>query len=306
MFPPSLKKNDKIAIVSTARKITKKELAPAIAIIEALGFSVVLGDSIDKEDHQFAGDDEVRINDIQKQLNNPNIKAVICARGGYGTARILDELDLYPLQKDPKWICGFSDVTALHCHIHAQVGLPTLHSQMPIIFPKDGSFDNSVKTLFSALTEDFEYLNYQFDSHELNRLGSITGELVGGNLSVIYSMLGSDSQINTDGKILFLEDLDEYLYHIDRMMVALDRAGMMKNLKGLIIGAMTDMRDNEIPFGSTAEEIISRIAKKYEFPVAFNVPAGHIPENKALILGGAYSLVVSSNKTELTPLIDNF
>jgi muramoyltetrapeptide carboxypeptidase len=305
-FPPPLKKNDKIALVSTARKITKDELLPAINIIESLGFIVVLGDSIDKDDNQFAGDDELRANDLQKQLNNPSIKAIICARGGYGTIRILDELDLYPLQKDPKWICGFSDVTALHSHIHTKVGLPTLHSQMPILFPKDGSHDNGVKTLFAALTEDYTFLNYQFETHPLNRLGSVSGELVGGNLSVIYSTLGSDTQINTEGKILFLEDLDEYLYHIDRMMVALDRAGMLKDLAGLIIGGMTDMRDNETPFGSTAEQTISRIVEKYNYPLCFNVPAGHIPENKTLILGAEYSLVVSENKTELTPFVDKF
>jgi len=286
-IPKSLKKGNKVAIVATARKATKEDLQPAIQLLEAWGLQAVIGSSIGLEDHQFAGSDEVRAKDLQIQLDDPKIKAIWCAKGGYGTVRILDLLDFSAFRKNPKWVIGYSDVTALHSHIH-NFEITSLHAQMclGVETKSEASRETLRKVLFG------KNINYRFSNHKLNKIGNAKGQLVGGNLSVLYSLCGSKSNLNTKGKILFLEDLDEYLYHIDRMMQNLKRNGMLENLAGLLIGGMNDMNDNSIPFGKTAEEIISETVTEYKFPVAFNFPAGHIKANQALVLGKKVKLKV--------------
>lgn len=211
--------------------------------------------------------------------------------GGYGTVRIIDKLDFTSFRKNPKWICGFSDVTVLHSHIEKNFGVETIHCIMPVQLKKLGTENEAATTLLKTLKG--ESVNYEFPAYTLNRKGITEGKLVGGNLSILYSLLGSVSDINTEGKILFLEDIDEYLYHIDRMMMALKRAGKLNKLKGLIVGGMTDMKDNTIPFGKTAEEIIGDAVKEFDFPVCFNFPAGHIDNNCAIYLGRNVKLEVA-------------
>jgi muramoyltetrapeptide carboxypeptidase len=296
MIKPSyLNKGDTIAIVSTARKISKEEITPAIKLLKSWGLKVVTGKTIALEDHQFAGTDAQRTTDFQLMLDSKNIKAIWCARGGYGTVRIIDKLDFSSFLKNPIWIIGYSDITVLHSHIH-NLGVQSLHATMPINVLKNT--ENSLISLKNVLFGEKESKNFDFSKH--NWLGKSEGILVGGNLSILYSLLGSKSNIDIDGKILFIEDLDEYLYHIDRMMLALKRNGYFENLKGLIVGGMTQMHDNTIPFGKTAEDIILDNIREYDFPVCFNFPAGHLDDNTALILGSKVKLEVNENGTILT------
>lgn len=285
--PAYLKKGDKIAIVASARKITLEELQPAIAIFKSWGLEVILSSNLFNSDNQYSGTDAERASDLQTALNDDSIKAIISARGGYGTIRIIDKLDFSNFKKNPKWVIGYSDITVLHSHIH-NLGIQTIHGTMPINFTKNiEAVDTLQKTLFG------ENLKYEVEAHSLNRKGEAGGELVGGNLSLLYALSGSVSDINTNGKILFIEDLDEYLYHIDRMMLNLKRSGKLEGLSGLVVGGMSDMRDNQIPFGKTAEEIIVDAVKEYNFPVCFNFPAGHLDRNLALVFGRTVKLEVS-------------
>lgn len=291
--PEFLKKGDKIGIVACARKISKEELQPAINILQNWGLEVVLGKNIFNADHQFSGTDEERATDLQSMLDDTSIKAVISARGGYGTVRIIDKLDFSTFKKHPKWIIGYSDITVLHSHIH-NMGIQTLHATMPINFKVN---EEATETLRKALFG--EEIHYSFESHALNKNGKAEGILVGGNLSLLYALCGSNSDIDTNGKILFIEDLDEYLYHIDRMMMNLKRSGKLSGLAGLIVGGMSDMKDNAIPFGKTAEAIILDAVKEYNYPICFHFPCGHIDRNLAIVLGRKVELTVENGRCEV-------
>jgi len=293
--PNFVKKGDKIAIVSTARKINEKEIKEAMNILKTWDLIPVIGATVGLESDQFAGTDEERRLDFQMMLDDKEIKAIWCGRGGYGTVRIIDQLDFSNFIKGPKWIIGYSDITVLHSHIH-KLNISTVHAGMPIDIHKgtEAARKSLQKLLFG------EQLAYKIDSSEKNRLGSCKGKLVGGNLSILYALCGSKSSIDTKGKILCIEDLDEYLYHIDRMLQNLKRNGYFEELSGLIIGGMSKMHDNNIPFGKNVEEIILDIVEEYDFPVAFNFPMGHIEDNRALVLGANASLEVSDNLVTLT------
>lgn len=291
--PSYLKKGDKIGIVACARKISREEMAPAIEILKSWGLEVVLGKNVFNADNQFSGTDAERSDDLQTMLDTASVKAIISARGGYGTMRIIDKINFENFKKSPKWLVGYSDITVLHSHIHT-LGIETIHATMPINFNKDA---DALETLRKALFG--EKISYEIDSHSLNRKGVAEGELVGGNLSLLYALTGSASDIDTSGKILFIEDLDEYLYHIDRMMMNLKRSGKLSRLAGLVVGGMTDMKDNAIPFGKTAEEIILDAVKEYNYPVCFRFPAGHVDKNFALYLGRTVKLEISGT-TKLT------
>ena len=291
--PPNLQKGDSIAIVATARKNIDDNLKPAIEWLKNWGLNVKIGTTIGLDLNQLAGTDVQRAADFQAQLDNPNIKAIWCVRGGYGTVRMLDLLDFTAFIKNPKWIVGFSDVTVLHNHLNT-MGFKSIHGIMPI---SSKSTKLAKETLRIALFG--EPLSYKIAPHPMNRFGKGTGELVGGNLSILYSVLGSKSAINCDNKILFIEDLDEYLYHIDRMLMNLKRCGCLENLNGIIVGAMTKMKDNDIPWGKNALEIIEDITENYKIPIVFNFPAGHIADNRALILGSSVSMEVDKNGTKL-------
>ncbi|MCF8283898.1 MAG: LD-carboxypeptidase [Sphingobacteriales bacterium] len=291
-IPTYLKKGDTIGILSTARKMTEEQLAFAINLIQSWGFEVKLGESIGAEEHQFAGNDEIRRKNLQNFMDDPSIDAILCARGGYGTMRIIDQLDFTTFLENPKWVCGFSDVTVLHEHLQS-LGVASLHTAMPSLFPsiEDHATLNSIR---EALTG--EKLTYTWEPNTPSIFPqNCKGEIVGGNLSLIYALQGSVSDINTDGKILFIEDLDEYFYHIDRMMCSLDRSGKLKNLKALLVGGMNDMKDNSIPFGMHTEEIILYYTRKYGYPIFFDFPCGHIEHNYAVKLGMDAEIIVEGN-----------
>ena len=294
--PKKLRKGDTIAIVSTARKVSNKELVPAILFAKKMGLEVHLGKTIEAKDNQYAGDDSLRAQDFQDALDNPIIKAIWCARGGYGTIRMVDLLNFTQFIQQPKWIIGYSDVTVLHSHINS-LNIPTIHGQMCLEIEKKSKASRD--TLQQALFADNPDISYSLDASLPCRFGTATGTLVGGNLSVLYSILDSPSQIDWKCKILFIEDLDEMLYHIDRMMQNLKRSGRLKNLAGLIVGGMSEMRDNTIGFGKTAPEIIFEAVQGYQYPVSFNFPAGHIKDNKALVLGKVVTLEVTQKQLHL-------
>lgn len=291
----SLKAGDEIAIVSTARKINKEEIQYAIEIFKSWSLKVRLGKTIGLAYHQFAGTDQERAEDFQTMLDDKNIKAIICARGGYGTVRILDLLDFTQFNLSPKWIVGYSDVTILHAHINTYLGYQTIHATMPINFRNNTN--ESIESLKNALF-GMSY-NINFKTRKESVLGNVEGFIIGGNLSILYSILGTKSGINTDNKILFIEDLDEYLYHIDRMMMALKRAGKLSKLKALLVGGMTEMNDNTIPFGKTAEKIILEHCKDFAYPIIFDVPAGHIADNRTLIFGKKVKVEYENDKVKI-------
>ena len=296
-YPKKLQKGDTIAMVSTATKVSKKELAPAILFANKMGLEVHLGKTIAAEKNQYAGDDALRAQDFQHALDNPHIKAIWCARGGYGTIRMVDLLNFTQFIQQPKWLIGFSDVTVLHSHIN-KLQIPTIHGQMCLEIEKKSQASRD--TLHHLLFHENPAINYSFESSPLSRNGRATGTLVGGNLSVLYSILDSPSQVDWHGKVLFIEDLDEMLYHIDRMMQNLKRSGRLKNLAGLIVGGMSEMRDNTISFGKTAHEIIFETVQEYQYPVCFNFPAGHIQDNRALVFGKQVTLEVSPNQVRVS------
>jgi len=281
--PQYLSKGDKVAIVSPARKISREEVANAIKTFQSWGLEVVEAPNLYSSYHQFAGSDEQRSSDLQHMLDDPSIKAVICSRGGYGTVRIVDKLNFSAFVRQPKWIVGYSDITVLHSHIHRHYGIETLHGVMPINIKDKCEGNPSVTSLKKALFG--KPLQYKLKTKEIDRKGMAEGELVGGNLSILYSLTNTDSDINTSGKILFIEDLDEYLYHIDRMMMNLKRSGKLENLAGLLVGGMTKMRDNDEPFAKSANEIIAEAVEEYDYPVFYDFPAGHSDDNRALVMG---------------------
>ncbi len=288
MYPPQLKAGDCICILSTARKVVPDEIKIAQDILQSWGLEVVLGKNLFAAQNQFAGSDAQRCQDLQDALNDKRINAILFARGGYGTVRIIDSIDFSGFMQHPKWLIGYSDITVLHSHLHQHTGIATLHAPMAFNFQK--MMPNVLEKYHNALFTTQQ--NYLFEAHPFNRKGVASGVLVGGNLSILYSLLGSVSDIDTNGKLLFLEDLDEYLYHIDRMMMALKRSGKLKHLSGLLIGGMSEMKDNAIPFGKTAEEIILDAVKEYDYPVCFGFPAGHISDNFPLHLGAHTHLIV--------------
>jgi muramoyltetrapeptide carboxypeptidase len=289
--PSNLKQGDKVVILSTARKISEAEIAPAVQVFEHWGLSVVVGANLFNESAQFSGTTTQRTADFQEAMDNEDIRVIFCARGGYGTVKIIDALDFTKFIKKPKWIVGYSDVTVLHNHINQNFVIETIHGTMPINFltHTHESLESLKNALFGAP------LKYEFAADQLNKNGSAKGELVGGNLSIIYSLTGTNSQLNTTGKILFIEDLDEYLYHVDRMMQNLKRAGILEGLAGLIVGGMSDMNDNAIPYGKTAKEIILEAVSEFEYPVCFDFYAGHLADNRALIMGRQVALTVGES-----------
>jgi muramoyltetrapeptide carboxypeptidase len=290
--PAYLKSGDTISIVASAGGIKNKDIIlKAAKLAESWGLHVLLGKHLFGSDFSFSGTDAERLEDFQKALDDKSVKAIWCARGGYGTVRIIDGLDFTGFKKNPKWIIGYSDITVLHSHIH-NLGYETFHAMMPLNMKvKEEERLKTLKTFKKALFG--KHLKYKIVSSPRNRTGEAQGQLVGGNLSILQSLLGSVSSINTTDKILFFEDVEEYLYNIDRMVYALKRSGYFKNCRGLIIGGMTDLKKNSNPFGRSIEDIVLEATKDYHFPVLFNFPAGHDADNRALILGRTVKIKVS-------------
>ncbi|WP_342329871.1 LD-carboxypeptidase [Pedobacter sp. FW305-3-2-15-E-R2A2] len=292
--PAHLKKGDKIAIVSPAKKLPG-DINSAIAILEQWGLEVVLGENIYAQHHQFAGSDAQRTKDLQTFLDDPDIRAIIASRGGYGTIRIIDELDFTHFKEDPKWLIGFSDLTILLSHLLAALNTQSIHGQMPKTF-EDAS-PESLESLRKALFG--EPLSYEYKSEFKNLEGHAEGIIIGGNLTLLVATEGSASAIDYSDKILFLEDVGEQEYAIDRMMWMLKRSGKLSRLKGLIVGAFTGAKPEDIPFGSSPEQLILDLVKEYGYPVCFNFPVGHIDDNRTLIVGKKASLSVEQKKVSL-------
>ncbi len=294
LSPPYLKKGDKIAITCPAKKLPDN-IQSAISMLEGWGLEVVLGETVTASHHQFAGDDELRRKDLQRFLDDESVKAIIAARGGYGTIRIISQLDFSAFQRNPKWLVGFSDITILHSHIHANFKVQTIHGQMPLNVPDatKPSLESLRKALFG------EKLEYEIPYSEFNRDGEASAEVIGGNLTLLSILKGSPSDIIYDDKILFIEDVGEYLYSIDRMMWGLKLSGKLNGLKGIIVGGFTGLKDNDIPFGQSIEEIILNVVKDYDFPVCFNFPAGHVSDNHSVILGKSVTLIVKNGNVEI-------
>ena len=288
---PFLHQGSKIGIVASARKVTPEEMQYAIDLLEENGFVPVYDDRLFAEHHIFAGDDDFRAAVFQEYLDNEQIEAIWLARGGYGSIRIIDKLNFTRFLQHPKWVIGFSDTTVIHGKLN-RLGIPSLHASMPFFFAN--KTPEAKQSLLDALLGT--PLHYVFPAHKMNRIGQMEGEIVGGNLSVLYGMIGSDTFPELEGKILFIEEVDEYIYHIDRMMHALKRAGKLARLKGLIVGGLTQIHDNPDPFGMSVEEVIAEAVAEYDYPVCFGFPAGHFDDNRALFFGLDSRMLVTDEK----------
>lgn len=296
IVPPYLQSGDTIGFVAPSRKISLEEIKNAIDFFENRGFKVKLAENLFAVENQFAGSDSVRAASFQSLLDDDEVKALLAVRGGYGAVRVIDKIDFTKFRRNPKWLCGYSDFTVFHSEV-SNFDIPTIHSVMPINFSDSEGEIANAESLLAALTG--KPLSYNTIAHPLNRLGTAKAKVVGGNISILYSIIGSKSDISTEGKILFIEDLDEYLYHIDRMMMSLKRAGKLAGLAGLIVGDMSNMHDNTIPFGKNAEEIIADCCADYDFPICFNFPAGHAAKKLALRLGMEIEMHPSSGGFEI-------
>lgn len=292
IIPPFLQPGDRIRIVAPAGKVQKDKVLPGIELLQDEGYEVLPGKHVFDRNFQYAGTDKQRAADLQEALNDLDTKAIVCARGGYGTIRIIEKLDFTSLLRNPKWLVGFSDVTVLHAVLN-KMGIASIHGAMPSFFLENKKPSKSFFSLMELLSSGKSKIELTADT--LNRPGTCSGELIGGNLSLIYGLQGTPWQLNTKGKILFIEDLSEYLYHLDRMMQNLRLSGMLKDLAGLVVGGFTDMKDNDSPFGKTANEIILEAVHDYHFPVCFNFPSGHIPKNLSLMFGSEYQLDIAEN-----------
>lgn len=295
--PPPVRPGSKIRIVSPAGKIEEKHVMPAVDWLRKQGYKVQPGEHVFAQHFQFAGTDEQRLADLQEALDDPETGAIICSRGGYGTVRIIDKLDFTKFSEKPKWLVGFSDITILHSCLH-NLGFATVHGVMPrYFFDESGAPKEDLTSLMKLISG--KGIGYETGTTGFNRAGEATGELVGGNLSIVASLQGTKYELDTKGKILFLEDIDEYLYHTDRMIRQLKMSGKLDNLAGLVLGDFTDMKDNESPFGKTVHEIIYEAVEEYDYPVCFGFPAGHDKKNLALAFGKKWHMNVSSDKTTL-------
>lgn len=292
--PLTLKKGDKVAIVALASKLTLDDIQPAINIMqEQWELEVIIGESVGAAYFNFAGTDEIRLKDFQQQLDNQEIKAIFSARGGYGSSRIIDSVDFTEFKKNPKWIIGFSDITAVHYQLQA-MGFQSLHAPMPKTFMRNYY---SVQTLETFLFG--KSIDYKIPSKDINKQGRGEGQIIGGNLCLLAHLIGSVSDLNTDGKILFIEDVSEYLYNIDRMMIQLKRAGKLKNLAGLIVGDFSDVKENDEPFGKTIYEIIAEHTAEYNYPICYDFPVGHESVNWAIPCGRMATLSIDSQEVKL-------
>ena len=296
--PPYLKPGDTIGIVCPAGYMATAKAQTCIDTLQQWGYQVKVGKTLGSDSTTyFSGTDEERLHDFQAMLDDDAVKAILCGRGGYGMGRIIDRVNFRAFKKQPKWIIGFSDITVLHAHLYSNYKIASLHAPMAAAFNEEGYNNEYVQSLKHAL--EGKIARYHCGVHDFNRKGEAVGELVGGNLSLLAHLTGTPSDMKTKGRILFLEDVGEYLYNVDRMLYQLKRAGKLDKLAGLIIGGFTDNKDTERPFGKTVYEIIHDVVKEYDYPVCFDFPVSHEKENYALKVGAGYKLIVGKNKVIL-------
>jgi muramoyltetrapeptide carboxypeptidase len=297
IIPPYLQPGAVVGITCPAGYVSAERVAYAVTVLERWGFRVKMGKTVGSEFHYFSGTDEERRADLQDMLDDPEVNAILMGRGGYGMSRIIDDLDLSGFLRHPKWVCGFSDITVLHSHLDARYHAATLHSPMCGAFKPETEHEAYLRTLHAALTG--AAIHYRAAHCSYNRAGMAEGVLTGGNLSLLVHLIGSASEIDTEGKILFVEDIGEHLYKVDRMMLTLKRAGKLDGLKGIIFGGFTDMEDTDRPFGQTIEQILHDKVAEYSYPVCFHFPAGHQEVNHTLVLGGMHRLAVTATGSTL-------
>jgi muramoyltetrapeptide carboxypeptidase len=296
-IPPYLKKGDTIGLVCPSGTLPAKKAATCICTLEAWGYKVKIGKTLGTQHHYFSATDEERAADLQAMLDDKNVQAVLCGRGGYGMSRIIDLLDFKNFKKYPKWVIGFSDITLLHNHFTQVLKTASLHAPMAGAFNNGQSDNEWVLSLKHALQG--KKANYKAGAHALNRTGTATGKLVGGNLTLVAHAIGTSSGLQTKNAILFLEDIGEYKYNIDRMMIQLKRSGMLQNLAGLIVGGFTQTKDSDPAFGATVFEIIENAVAEYNYPVCYDFPVSHDKENYAIKHGANYTLQVTAKKVSV-------
>ncbi|HVZ96945.1 MAG TPA: LD-carboxypeptidase [Chitinophagaceae bacterium] len=297
ILPPYLTPGDTIGIICPSGYMPAEKVQASVRVFQQWGFNVARGKTIGHQFHYFSGTDEERLNDLQQMMDNDDVKAIFCARGGYGMGRIIDAVKFKKFKKQPKWIIGYSDITVLQTHLFSKYNIASLHAPMAAAFIDHDAADPYIQSLYDSLTG--KKTNYIVQPHGFNRSGKVSGTLIGGNLSLLAHLTGTSSEIQTKNAILFIEDVGEYIYNIDRMMYQLKRSGKLKKLKGLIVGKFSDSKDTTIPFGETASEVIRDIVKEYEYPVCFDFPVSHEKENYALKVGGEYELAISADKVVL-------
>lgn len=298
--PPYLRKGDTIGIVCPSGFMPLERMHTCISTLQQWGFTVRLGTTTNSKHHYFSGTDAERLDDLQQMLNDPAIKAILCGRGGYGLSRIIDQVDFKRFRRKPKWIIGYSDITLLHTHLQSSLKIASMHSPMAGAFNDGGNTTEYVQSLRKALTG--RTMRYAADAHPVNRKGKASGVLIGGNLSLLVHSIGTKSEPDTRNKILFLEDVGEYLYHIDRMMMQLKRAGKLSQLAGLIYGGFTELKDTTTPFGSDVYTLLAGAVKEYDYPVCFDFPVGHTERNYAFKCGLLHELSVTNKKVTLKEL----
>lgn len=296
--PPYLQKGDTIGIVCPAGYMAAEKVQTCINTLQQWGYQVKIGNTVGgNSTTYFSGTDEERLADFQQMLDDDEVKAVLCGRGGYGMGRIIDKIDFKKFKKQPKWVIGYSDITVLHSHLYSNYYISSLHSPMAGAFNEEGYKNEFVLSVKNAL--EGKKIKYSCAPHDFNKKGEAVGELIGGNLALLAHLVGTDSDIKTRGRILFIEDVGEYSYNVDRMLHQLKRSGKFSKLAGLIIGGFTDMKDTERPFGKTVYEIIREIITAYDYPVCFDFPVSHSDRNYALKIGVGYKLKVSKSKVSL-------
>jgi muramoyltetrapeptide carboxypeptidase len=297
-IPPYLKKGNTIGITCPAGYMAAEKAQTCITVLQQWGYQVMVGKTLGSNSvNYFSSTDEERRDELQAMLDDKSINAILCGRGGYGVGRIIDQLDFTKFKKNPKWIIGFSDITVLHSHIYTNLKIATLHAPMAAAFNDDGFKNEFVQSLQKTISG--KKANYKTVVHPFNKPGTATAELVGGNLSLLAHLTGTSSDINTKNNILFIEDIGEQIYNIDRMLYQIKRSGKLDKLAGLIIGGFTDMKDTERPFGKTVQEAIAAIVAEYDYPVCFNFPVSHGKENYALKVGVSYELKVTNKIVQL-------
>lgn len=298
--PPYLSKGDTIGVVCPAGFMPAEKAETCLSVLQQWGYKVRVGKTLGSQYHYFSATDEERLNDLQEMLDDKSIDAILCARGGYGLGRIIDQLDFKKFRKKPKWIAGFSDITVLHAHIYRRFDIASIHSPMAAAFNDEEYKNEYVQSLQKALAG--KKAKYEILPHQFNRPGKATAKLVGGNLSLLAHLTGTPSEFKTVGKILFLEDVGEYIYNVDRMLYQLKRSGKLDKLAGLIFGRFTEVKDTSIPYGKDVYEVIHDAVKEYKFPVCFQFPVSHEKENYALKIGATYKFAVSEKGVTLKEL----
>jgi len=299
IIPPYLKKGNTVSITCPAGYMAAEKAQTCISTLQSWGFDVMVGKTLgSKSKNYFSGSDEIRKNEMQAMLDDENIHAILCGRGGYGVTRIIDELDFTKFKKKPKWIIGFSDITILHAHLYTKVKVASLHAPMAAAFNEGENI--YIQAWHKALIG--KKAKFSCAAHSFNKCGTASAEIIGGNLSLLVHLIGTTSDMNTKNKILFIEDIGEHIYNVDRMLYQLKRSGKLDNLAGLIVGGFTNMQDTERPFGKKVYKLIKEITGPYNYPVCFGFPVSHQTENYALKVGLPYILKISKNKTQLTEI----